>query len=67
MNMTPEICETDIAVPQLPNKRDGYIGFHFLPGRQIEAQGVAYPTMPRVSARKRRPSRRARACAAIRD
>lgn len=28
-NMSPEIYETDIAVPQLPSKRDGYIELHF--------------------------------------
>ncbi|QTD94271.1 DUF3304 domain-containing protein [Burkholderia anthina] len=49
-NMSPEIYETDIAVPQLPNKRDGYIEFHFLPDRKIEAQWVEYPTMPRMRA-----------------
>jgi len=46
-NLSPEIYETDIAVPQLPNKRDGYIEFRFLPGRKIEAQWVDYPTGPR--------------------
>nr|WP_175801967.1 DUF3304 domain-containing protein [Burkholderia anthina] len=49
-HMSPEIYETDIAVPQLPNKRDGYIEFHFLPDRKIEAQWVEYPTMPRMRA-----------------
>ncbi|KVF73197.1 hypothetical protein WS75_18420 [Burkholderia sp. FL-7-2-10-S1-D7] len=36
-----------IAVPKLPTKRDGYIAFHFLPDRKIEAQWVEYPTGPR--------------------
>ncbi|HDR9271654.1 TPA: DUF3304 domain-containing protein [Burkholderia vietnamiensis] len=34
-NLAPESYETDIPVPQLPNKHDGYIEFHFLPGRKI--------------------------------
>ncbi|KVF73200.1 hypothetical protein WS75_18435 [Burkholderia sp. FL-7-2-10-S1-D7] len=46
-NLSPEIYETDIAVPKLPTKRDGYIEFHFLPDRKIEAQWVEYPTGPR--------------------
>lgn len=46
-NLSPETYETDIAVPQLSNKHDGYIEFHFLPGRKIEAQWVDYPTGPR--------------------
>jgi hypothetical protein len=28
-------------------ERDGYIAFHFLPDRKIEAQWVEYPTGPR--------------------
>jgi len=43
-NLSPEIYETDIAVPKLPNKRDGYIEFHFLSDRRIEAKWVEYPT-----------------------
>jgi len=46
-NLSPEIYETDIAVPRLPDKHDGYIEFHFLPDRKIEAQWVDYPTGPR--------------------
>ncbi|AXF25286.1 hypothetical protein CUJ89_30575 [Burkholderia pyrrocinia] len=46
-NLSPEIYETEIAVPKLPNKRDGYIEFHFLPDRKIEAKWVEYPTGPR--------------------
>jgi len=46
-NMSPKIYETDIAVPQLPDKHDGYIEFHFLPDRKIDAQWVDYPTGPR--------------------
>ncbi|WP_174909995.1 DUF3304 domain-containing protein [Burkholderia diffusa] len=46
-NLSPEIYETDIAIPKLPTKRDGYIAFHFLPDRKIEAQWVEYPTSPR--------------------
>ncbi|WP_419689846.1 DUF3304 domain-containing protein [Burkholderia theae] len=45
-NLSPEIYETDITVPKLPNKRDGFIEFHFLPDRKIEAQWVEYPTGP---------------------
>ncbi|MDR0241490.1 MAG: DUF3304 domain-containing protein [Burkholderia sp.] len=41
-----EVYETDIAVPKLPNQRDGYIEFHFLPDRKIEAKWVEYPTDP---------------------
>lgn len=47
-NQAPEIVETEVAVPALPNRRDGYIEFHFLPGRKIDARWAAYPTMPRM-------------------
>ncbi len=49
-NQAPDIVETDVAVPALPNRRDGYIEFHFLPDRKIDARWVAYPTMPRMRA-----------------
>ncbi|WP_244138147.1 DUF3304 domain-containing protein [Burkholderia vietnamiensis] len=47
-NLAPESYETDIPVPQLPNKHDGYIEFHFLPGRKIEAKWVRFPTTPDI-------------------
>ncbi|ABK10124.1 conserved hypothetical protein [Burkholderia cenocepacia HI2424] len=47
-NQAPEIVETEVAVPALPNRRDGYIEFRFLPGRKIDARWAAYPTMPRM-------------------
>ncbi|MDR0241489.1 MAG: DUF3304 domain-containing protein [Burkholderia sp.] len=43
-NLSPEVYETDIAVPKLPNKREGYIEFHFLPERKIDAKWVEYRT-----------------------
>ncbi|WP_322040598.1 DUF3304 domain-containing protein [Burkholderia diffusa] len=43
-NLSPEIYETNITVPKLPNKRDGYIEFRFLPDRKIEDQWVECPT-----------------------
>ncbi|OXI95248.1 MULTISPECIES: DUF3304 domain-containing protein [Burkholderia] len=46
-NLSPEIYETEVAVPKLPNKHDGYIEFHFLPDRKIEAKWVEYPPDPR--------------------
>lgn len=33
-NLPNDTYETDIPVPELPNKRDGYIEFHFLPGKK---------------------------------
>ncbi|WP_081078749.1 DUF3304 domain-containing protein [Burkholderia pseudomultivorans] len=47
-NLPPETYETEIPVPALPNKRDGYIEFHFLPEREIEAQWVEFPTTPHI-------------------
>ncbi|CAG9258342.1 conserved exported hypothetical protein [Burkholderia diffusa] len=47
-NLAPETYETDIPVPQLPNKHNGYIEFHFLPGRKIEAKWVEFPTTPHI-------------------
>ncbi|WP_175835517.1 DUF3304 domain-containing protein [Burkholderia anthina] len=49
-NLPSDVYETDIPVPVLPNKSQGYIEFHFLPDRKIEAKWVEYPTMPRVRA-----------------
>jgi len=46
-NLPNDVFETVIAIPPLPDKHDGYIEFHFLPGRKIEAQWVDYPTGPR--------------------
>ncbi|WP_027797871.1 DUF3304 domain-containing protein [Paraburkholderia acidipaludis] len=47
-NLPPETYETDIPVPELPNKHDGYIELHFLPGRKIEAKWVEFPTTPNI-------------------
>ncbi|QXE07349.1 DUF3304 domain-containing protein (plasmid) [Paraburkholderia sprentiae WSM5005] len=47
-NLPNDTYETDIAVPELPNKRDGYIEFHFLPERKIEAKWVDFPTTPHI-------------------
>jgi hypothetical protein len=47
-NLPPETYETDIPVPELPNKHDGYIEFHFLPERKIEAKWVDFPTAPNI-------------------
>jgi len=44
-----DVYETDIPVPSLPNKHGGYIEFHFLPDRKIEAKWVESPTDPRNS------------------
>ncbi len=38
-----DVYETDIPAPSLLNKHDGYIEFHFLPDRRIEAKWVKYP------------------------
>jgi hypothetical protein len=40
--------ETDIPVPQLPNKHDGYIEFHFLPDQRVEVVWVNFPTTPNI-------------------
>ena len=47
-NLPSDVYETNISVPSLPNKSQGYIEFHFLPGRKIEAQWVDYPTDPHI-------------------
>ncbi|WP_232464953.1 DUF3304 domain-containing protein [Burkholderia ubonensis] len=47
-NLAPEAYETDIPVPNLPNKHKGYIEFHFLPERKIEAKWVEFPTTPHI-------------------
>ncbi len=46
-NLPSDVYETDIPVPALPNKSQGYIEFHFLPDRKIEAKWVESPTDPR--------------------
>ncbi|WP_081078748.1 DUF3304 domain-containing protein [Burkholderia pseudomultivorans] len=43
-----DIFETDIPMPDLPNKRDGYIEIHFLQDRKIEAKWVEFPTTPHI-------------------
>ncbi|WP_080414308.1 DUF3304 domain-containing protein [Burkholderia ubonensis] len=43
-----DMFETDIPVPDLPNKRDGYIEIHFLQDRKIEAKWVESPTTPHI-------------------
>ena len=40
--------ETDIPVPPLPNKHDGYLEVHFLPKQKIEAKWVDFPTQPEI-------------------
>jgi hypothetical protein len=40
--------ETDIPVPPLKNKHDGFIEFHFLPNRRVEAAWVNFPTNPDI-------------------
>ncbi|WP_114717950.1 DUF3304 domain-containing protein [Trinickia caryophylli] len=47
-NLPNETYETDIPVPELANKHEGYIEFHFLPGRKIEAKWVDFPTTPHI-------------------
>ncbi|PMS08770.1 DUF3304 domain-containing protein, partial [Trinickia caryophylli] len=47
-NLPNETYETDIPVPELPNKHEGYIEFHFLPGRKIEAKWVDFPATPHI-------------------
>ncbi|WP_321878163.1 DUF3304 domain-containing protein [Paraburkholderia bannensis] len=40
--------ETDIPVPPLTNKHDGFIEFHFLPKQRVEAAWVNFPTTPDI-------------------
>ena len=47
-NLPNDVYETEIPVPSLPNKHDGYIEFHFLPDRKIDAQWVELPTKPHI-------------------
>jgi hypothetical protein len=45
-NLPSDVFETDIAIPSLPNKHDGYIEFFFLPKQKIEARWAERPTDP---------------------
>lgn len=47
-NLPPDTFETDIPVPPLPNKHDGFIEFHFLPHQRVEAAWVSFPTTPNI-------------------
>ena len=47
-NLPPDVFETDIPVPSLPNKHDGFIEFHFLPNHKVEALWVSFPTTPHI-------------------
>ena len=47
-NLPHDTFETDIPVPPLPNKHDGYIEFHFLPKQRVEAKWVDFPTKPDI-------------------
>ena len=47
-NLPPDVFETDIPVPSLPNKHDGFIEFHFLPNHKVEASWVSFPTTPHI-------------------
>lgn len=40
--------ETDIPVPPLPNKHDGFLEFHFLPNHRVEVSWVSFPTTPNI-------------------
>lgn len=40
--------ETDIPVPPLKNKHDGFIEFHFMPHQKVEAAWVNFPTRPNI-------------------
>ncbi|MBB3260727.1 hypothetical protein F4827_005767 [Paraburkholderia bannensis] len=40
--------ETDIPVPPLENTHDGFIEFHVMPNRKIEAAWVKFPTTPKI-------------------
>ncbi len=43
-----ETFETEIPMPLLPNKHDGFLEFHFLPHRRVEAAWVSFPTTPHI-------------------
>ncbi|VWM11623.1 DUF3304 domain-containing protein [Burkholderia lata] len=45
-NLPSDVFETDIAIPPLPDKHDGYIEFYFLPQQKIEARWAKLPTDP---------------------
>lgn len=47
-NLPADTFETDIPVPPLPDKHDGFVEFHFLPHQQIDAAWVSSPTMPHI-------------------
>jgi len=47
-NLPPDTFETDIPMPSLPNKHDGFIEFHFLPHQRVEAAWVSFPTIPHI-------------------
>ncbi|WP_321954897.1 DUF3304 domain-containing protein [Paraburkholderia bannensis] len=47
-NAPHDTFETDIPVPPLTNKHDGFIEFHFLPKQRVEAAWVNFPTTPDI-------------------
>lgn len=47
-NLPPDTFKTDIPVPPLPDKHDGFIEFHFLPNHRVEASWVAFPAAPSI-------------------
>ncbi|WP_321886846.1 DUF3304 domain-containing protein [Paraburkholderia bannensis] len=47
-NAPHDTFETDVPVPPLKNKHDGFIEFHFLPNRRVEAAWVNFPTTPNI-------------------
>ena len=47
-NLPNDTYETDIPVPTLADKHDGFIEFHFLAHRHIEAAWVSFPTKPHI-------------------
>jgi len=47
-NFPNDTFETDLPMPNLPNKHDGYVEVHFLSHRKIQAKWVELPTKPHV-------------------
>ncbi len=47
-NAPHDTYETDVPVPPLTNKHDGFIEFHFMPHQKVEAAWVNFPTRPNI-------------------
>lgn len=47
-NLPNDKFQTDIPVPPLQDKHNGFIEFHFMPNHRVEATWVKLPTTPNI-------------------